>query len=82
MKTYKAIEAEIAKLQKQAEALRKGKVAAVIAQVKKAIAEYDLTASDLGLGRGATKRAAAKPKSPQRATSRGRAPLIEANSVF
>lgn len=64
MKTYSAIQAEIAKLQKQAEALRKTEVAGVITKIKEAIAAYALTAADLGLGRGAPKAApASKAKS-------------------
>jgi len=63
MKTYSAIKAEIAKLEKQAQALRKTEVAGVIAKIKEAIAAYALTAADLGLGRGAkpARTAAAKP---------------------
>jgi DNA-binding protein H-NS len=65
MKTYSAIQAEIAKLQKQAEALRKTEVAGVIAKIKEAIAAYALTAADLGFGRGAAK-AAHAPKAKSR----------------
>ena len=63
MKTYSAIKAEIAKLEKQAQALRKTEVAGVIAKIKEAIVAYALTAADLGLGRGAkaARTAAAKP---------------------
>jgi DNA-binding protein H-NS len=63
MKTYSAIKAEIAKLEKQAQALRKTEVAGVIAKIKEAIAAYALTAADLGLGRGAkaARTGAAKP---------------------
>src|SRR3989442_11913962 len=61
MKTYSAIKAEIAKLEKQAQALRKSEVAGVIAKIKEAIAAYALTAADLGLGRSAVK-AAPVPK--------------------
>ena len=57
MKTYSAIKAEIAKLEKRAEALRKTEVAGVVAKIKAAIAAYALTAADLGLGRGAPKAA-------------------------
>jgi len=53
MKTYSTIKAEIAKLEKQAAALRKTEVASVVAKVKEAIATYALTATDLGFGRGA-----------------------------
>lgn len=51
MKTYASINAEIAQLQKQAEALRKSEVASVIAKIKEAIEAYGLKADDLGLGR-------------------------------
>jgi len=61
MKTYSAIKAEIAKLEKQAEALRKTEVAGVIAKIKEAITAYALTAADLGFGRSAVK-AAPVPK--------------------
>jgi DNA-binding protein H-NS len=58
MKTYSAIRAEIAKLEKQAEAARKAEVAGVVGKIKKAIAAYGLTATDLGFGGGKTKKAA------------------------
>jgi DNA-binding protein H-NS len=54
MKTYSAIKAEIAKLEKQAADLRKREIAGVIAKIKEAVAAYGLTPADLGLGRGAT----------------------------
>ena len=59
MKTYTQIQAEIAKLEKQANAARKGEIAGVVKRIKEAIAEYGLTAQDLGFSRGtaATKRA-------------------------
>ncbi|WP_280151379.1 H-NS histone family protein [Piscinibacter sp. XHJ-5] len=67
MKTYMAIKAEIAKLEKQAQAARKAEVAEVVRKIKEAIAAYGLTANDLGLGRGAASKArtpgAAKPRS-------------------
>jgi DNA-binding protein H-NS len=50
MKTYQAIKIEIARLEKQAEALRQHELKAVIAGVKKSIADYGLTPADLGLG--------------------------------
>jgi DNA-binding protein H-NS len=50
MKSYKAIRAQIAKLEQQAETLRQTQVKAVIAQLKKTIDEYGLTAEELGLG--------------------------------
>lgn len=53
-KTLAEIEAQIAALNKQAEALREREVADVVARIRQAIAHYGLTAQDLGLttGRG------------------------------
>lgn len=55
--TYASISREIAALQAQADAIKKKEAAEVIARIKEAIAEYDLSAKDLGLvgGRGASK---------------------------
>ena len=47
MKTYAAIKAEIAKLEKRAETLKKTEVAGVVARIKEAIAAYGLTVQDL-----------------------------------
>lgn len=85
MKTYQAVKAEIAKLEARAETLRKTELKSVIAQVRKTIAEYGLTAADLGLGRAAAKPAGRKPatagmakyrdpQSGQTWTGRGRPP--------
>lgn len=49
-KSYEALQAEILKLQKEAEAMRAQEVADVVAKIKSAIAVYGLTAKDLGLG--------------------------------
>ena len=51
MKTYKAVRSEIARLERQAESLRRNELKAVIAQIRKTISDYGLTAADLGLGR-------------------------------
>jgi DNA-binding protein H-NS len=69
MKTYAAIQAEIAKLAKQAQALRKSEVAGVIAKIKEAIATYALTAADLGFGRGAAKAVRASTAKSSKKTS-------------
>lgn len=50
-----SLNAQIAALQSQAEALRKKEVTKVIAQAKAAIAHYGLTAADLGFGDAAAK---------------------------
>ena len=65
MKTYSDIKAEIAKLEKQAEALRKSEVAGVVAKIKAAIAAYSLTAADLGV----SGRLVAKAARPSKAKS-------------
>ena len=44
-----ALQAQIQKLQEEADATRASEVAEVIAKIKMAIAEYGITASDLGL---------------------------------
>ena len=49
MKSYMALKAEIAKLERQAEAARRAEVAEVVRKIKDAVAAYGLTAADLGL---------------------------------
>ncbi len=49
MKTYSALKAQIDKLEKQAAAIRQKEVSKVVAELKKTIAEYELSAADLGL---------------------------------
>ena len=69
MKTLADIKAEIAKLEKQAAAM-KDEVAGVIGRIKEAIKVYGLSAEDLGFG--ATQKASAEPKAsskPVAATS-------------
>lgn len=55
MKTYSALKAQIDKLEKQAAAIRQKEVSKVVAALKKTIAEYDLSAADLGLSPGVRK---------------------------
>lgn len=61
--TYAEIQAEIARLEAEAEALRQQELAEVIAGIKESIAAYGLSASDLGLAPKATRarKSAAKP---------------------
>lgn len=49
--TLKEIDHEIAKLKQQADEIREGEKAEVIARVKEAVAYYGITAADLGLGK-------------------------------
>ena len=54
-KSYESLQAEIQKLQKEAEAIRAQEVAEVVAKIKSAIAVYGITAKDLGLGTSPSK---------------------------
>jgi DNA-binding protein H-NS len=56
-KTIAQLNAQIAKLQKEADALKEKEVAGVVARMKLAIEHYGLTAADLGLSRRAAKTA-------------------------
>ena len=54
-KTLAQLNAQIAELQKKAEALKAKEAAGVVARIKEAIAHYGLTAADLGFSGQATK---------------------------
>ena len=54
-KTIAQLNAQIAKLQKEADALKKKEAAGVVARMKLAIEHYGLTAADLGFFGGAAK---------------------------
>lgn len=69
-KTYLALQRDIAKLQKEAEAVRQKEVAGVVGRIKEAINTYGLTAQDLGLS-GAGK-PAAKARKAADVTPKGR----------
>ncbi len=62
MKTYQSVRAQIAKLEREAEALRRQELKSVIAQVREVIAQYGLTAADLGLGAGRGRAGAGKAR--------------------
>lgn len=64
-KSLQQIQAQIAKLQAEAEAIKKREAAGVIARIKEAIVHYGLTAQDLGLAapvKRATKESGGKTK--------------------
>ncbi|MEO3714125.1 H-NS histone family protein [Roseateles flavus] len=65
-RTAQEIDAEIARLQKEREHALSAERAGVVARMKEAIAYYQITAQDLGLGTGVRKRLSAAPK-PKRA---------------
>jgi DNA-binding protein H-NS len=50
MSQYIALKAQIARLQEQAEEVRRAELEAVLADIRRKIVEYGLTAQDLGLG--------------------------------
>lgn len=70
-KSYEALQAEIQKLQKEAEAVRAQEVAEVVAKIKAAIAVYGITAKDLGLV-AAPGKAKTGPKPAAKAGARAR----------
>ena len=61
MKAYKQIRADIARLEREAEAARKAELAGVVAKIRKLAAEYDLTAVDIGLGSGPQEKDSGRP---------------------
>ena len=80
MASYKELKAKAEDLMRQAEAARRAETAAVIAEIRKKMADYGITVADLGGGaRKASTRAAAAIKYRQPATGatwsgRGRPP--------
>ncbi|MFC0168761.1 H-NS family nucleoid-associated regulatory protein [Pseudoduganella danionis] len=63
MSTYAELQAQIKKLQEQAEQVKAKELETVIAEIKKKISEYDLTAEQLGFAstsKKTTKKATAK----------------------
>lgn len=83
MATYKELIAQKAKLEEQIETARAKELEAVIQQVRQTVAEYGLSAEDLGLAPRRGRRAGAKapvppkyrdPKTGATWSGRGRAP--------
>ena len=62
--TYKQIQKQIDKLQRQAEALRGSEIRGVVDRIKVAIAHYGLTAAHLGLDSAPSKAAGKKSTKP------------------
>ena len=81
-KTSAQIESQIARLQREAEALKTKEASGVIKRIKEAIDHYGLTAADLGLGASRTRKAsaparAAAKKAPRRAAAKKPAGIIK-----
>lgn len=78
MSDYLKVQAQIQKLQLQAERLKKRELAQIISRIKKAIKTYGLTAADLGLDAGpsgnpaAGRRGRPAKKAAATSTRRGR----------
>lgn len=72
MPNYLQIQAQIEKLQKEAQALRKRELAETIANIKKAIAAFGITAEDLGLAGTGARRGRKAGKKAAGAKRRGR----------
>lgn len=71
MSTYKQIQAQIEKLQAQAEEARKSELASAINQIKSLMNEYGISVADLGMTarkKGSRSRAAPAPKYRNSAT--------------
>lgn len=56
MTTYKEIKNRIAKLEQEAEALRKAELIAVIAEIRAKMTEYGITSKDLGVIKNKTQK--------------------------
>ncbi len=81
MATYKDLQSQIEKLQKQAEQARDKEIQAVVAQIRTMMTDYGIQASDLGITSKRKRKsgtpAAPKFQNPQTGdtwTGRGRAP--------
>ena len=78
MNSYKQIQAQIARLQRDADEARKTEIATVVEKLKKSIALYGLTAADIGLDdagrsstrKGAVGKAAGKPAGRKTASAK------------
>jgi DNA-binding protein H-NS len=81
MASYKDLQTQIEKLQKQADQAREKEVAAVVAQIRGMMSDYGISASDLGISARRKRKTgttvAPKYQNPQTGetwTGRGRAP--------
>ncbi|AJZ62430.1 H-NS family nucleoid-associated regulatory protein [Paraburkholderia fungorum] len=81
MATYKQLTAQLEKLHKEVAAAREKEIAQAIADIKQKIADYDLTAEELGFTKkhAVTRKTASvakyrNPKTGETWTGRGRSP--------
>src|SRR5678809_47437 len=71
-KTYSQMQKQIAKLQREADALKKKEAGGVVARIKEAIQHYELTAADLFGGRAPKGKSASKQKANSNPGIKGR----------
>lgn len=77
--TLSQINAQIAELQKQAEQIKKAEFDSIVTEMKKKIAEYAITARDLGLDGTKNRKSEVAPKYAKNGktwTGRGKRPLF------
>ena len=72
MPSYSQIQAQIAKLQKEAQLIRKRELSRIIEKIKKEIHAYGLTADDLGLSTKRPVKAVAPRKPSRKKSQRGK----------
>lgn len=68
-KTITQLQKQIAKLQQQAEELRRKEIDEVVGRIREAIAHYGLTAADLGLSANGSSRGRRSVRATRRRTS-------------
>ena len=75
MTTYKELQSQIEKLQKEAEQARQNEISAAIAEIHAKMNDYGISPEDLGFGAGGAKR------KPAKATRRPVAPKYRNNAT-
>ncbi len=75
MTTYKELQSQIEKLQKEAEQARRNEISAAIAEIHAKMNDYGISPEDLGFGAGGVKR------KPAKATRRPVAPKYRNNAT-
>lgn len=64
MTTYKELQNQIEKLQREAEQARRNEISAAIAEIQAKMDEYGISPEDLGFGAGAKRKAAKTTRRP------------------
>ena len=69
LRSYKQIRADIAKLEREAAAVKKSESTAIVARIRKLAEQYGLTAADIGLDAAQGSQPAARPSAKAASTS-------------